>query len=221
MSKTTSDQQHAPEAASTSQVAAEDSRLEYLEQKYGNHAGHVSLSREEVESMVDKVLADSPTVQYMLKSLKQVGCGVGRPFFHVTRCADEVGGGFSTDYGVILCHNKLSTYREVELALAHELIHAYDFCRASNLDLTNCHHHACTEIRAANLSGDCSLYQEFVRGNLSEAMVGQHKRCVKRRALLSVSLNPYCQGGKAEQAVTDMLPKCFKDTDPFPRIPDL
>jgi inner membrane protease ATP23 len=77
------------------------------------------------------------------------------------------------------------------------------------------------QIRAANLSGDCSLYQEFVRGNLSDAMVGQHKRCVKRRALLSVSLNPYCQGGKAEQAVMDMLPKCFKDTDPFPRIPDL
>jgi hypothetical protein len=30
----------------------------------------------------------------------QGGCGVGRPFFHVTRCADSVGGGFSTDYGV-------------------------------------------------------------------------------------------------------------------------
>lgn len=72
MSNTTSDQQHAPGAASTSHGAAEDSRVEYLEQKYGNHAGHVGLSREEVESMVDKVLKDSPTVQYMLKSLKQV-----------------------------------------------------------------------------------------------------------------------------------------------------
>lgn len=49
-------------------------------------------------------------------------------------------------FQVILCHNKLSTYKEVELAVAHELIHAYDFCRASNLDLTNCHHHACTEV---------------------------------------------------------------------------
>lgn len=47
---------------------------------------------------------------------------------------------------MILCHNRLSTYKEVELAVAHELIHAYDFCRASNLDLTNCHHHACTEV---------------------------------------------------------------------------
>lgn len=49
------------------------------------------------------------------------------------------------------------------------------------------------QIRAANLSGDCAFGMEFVRGNLSEALVGQHKRCVRRRALLSVSLNPYCQ----------------------------
>jgi inner membrane protease ATP23 len=77
------------------------------------------------------------------------------------------------------------------------------------------------QIRAANLSGDCSFYQEFVRGNLSEAMVGQHKRCVRRRALLSVSLNPHCQGGKAEQAVGDMMKHCFRDTDPFPRTPGL
>lgn len=171
--------------------------------------------------MVDRALRDSPTVTYLLQSLKQGGCGVGRPFFHVTRCEDSVGGGFSTDYGVILCHNRLSTYKEVELALTHELIHAYDFCRASNLDLTNCQHHACTEIRAANLSGDCALGMEFMRGNLSEALVGQHKRCVRRRALLSVSLNPYCQDGKAEAAVSAMMKKCFRDTDPFPRVPGL
>jgi inner membrane protease ATP23 len=54
---------------------------------------------------------------------------------------------------------------------------------------------AVLQIRAANLSGDCTLGMEFVRGNLSEALVGQHKRCVRRRALLSVSLNPYCQVG--------------------------
>eukprot|EP00882_Tetradesmus_deserticola_P011266 GHRQ01011917.1.p1 GENE.GHRQ01011917.1~~GHRQ01011917.1.p1 ORF type:complete len:219 (+),score=72.59 GHRQ01011917.1:97-753(+) len=208
-------------AAEPSSSGVDSSKLQYLEQKYGSKAAHVHLSQPEVDAMVDKVIRDSPTVQYLLTSLQMGGCGVGRPFFHVTRCADDVGGGFSTDYGVILCHNKLSTYKEVELAVAHELIHAYDFCRASNLDLTNCHHHACTEIRAANLSGDCSFSQEFVRGNLSEAMVGQHKRCVRRRALLSVSLNPHCQGGKAERAVGDMMKHCFRDTDPFPRIPGL
>lgn len=55
---------------SSSSVKAE--KLEYLEQKYGNKASHVNLSREEVNAMVDKVLKDSPTVQYLLQSLKQV-----------------------------------------------------------------------------------------------------------------------------------------------------
>jgi hypothetical protein len=42
---------------------------------------------------------------------------------------------------------------------------------------------------------------EFMRGNLSEALVGQHKRCVRRRALLSVSLNPYCQVSQGKGSV--------------------
>ena len=42
---------------------------------------------------------------------------------------------------------------EVSHALTHELVHAYDHCRAVNLDWTNCQHHACSEIRAAALSG--------------------------------------------------------------------
>ena len=137
-------------------------------------------------------------------------------------CDKQVGGGFSPDYGVILCHNRLEHRREVELAVAHELIHAYDFCRAADLDLADCRHHACTEIRAANLSGDCTLAQEFLRGNAtSDTLVGKHKRCVFRRALFSVALNPHCQGAKAEQAVADMMPRCLRDTDPWPRVPGL
>lgn len=31
----------------------------------------------------------------------------------------------------------------------HELIHAYDDCRAANLDWSNCAHHACTEVSSA------------------------------------------------------------------------
>jgi mitochondrial inner membrane protease ATP23 len=77
------------------------------------------------------------------------------------------------------------------------------------------------QIRAANLSGDCSLGQELSRGNLLESFVGQHKQCVRRRALLSVSLNPYCQGTRAEAAVNAMMKPCLRDTDPFPRTPGL
>lgn len=43
--------------------------------------------------------------------------------------------------------------------LTHELIHTLDYCRAE-LDWTNIHHLACTEIRAANLSGECFFWKE-------------------------------------------------------------
>jgi inner membrane protease ATP23 len=42
------------------------------------------------------------------------------------------------------------------MTLTHELVHAYDHCRAY-VDWTNCVHHACSEVRAANLSGDCKM----------------------------------------------------------------
>ena len=35
---------------------------------------------------------------------------------------------------------------EVNQVVIHELIHAYDDCRAANLDWTNCAHHACSEV---------------------------------------------------------------------------
>lgn len=100
----------------------------------------------------------------------------------------------------------------------HELIHAYDHCRAKDLDWTNCEHHACTEIRAASLSGDCDFIMEAKRGNLS--LAGQHQKCVRRRAILSVSMNPYCEkDGCAEKAVDAVFSKCFEDTAPFDRRP--
>lgn len=36
---------------------------------------------------------------------------------------------------------------EVNQVVIHELIHAYDECRAANLDWANCAHHACSEVR--------------------------------------------------------------------------
>jgi hypothetical protein len=41
-----------------------------------------------------------PSSSCVTLPLHQAGCGVGRPFFHVTSCDSEVGGGFSTDHGV-------------------------------------------------------------------------------------------------------------------------
>lgn len=46
-----------------------------------------------------------------------------------------------------------SRQEEISHALTHELVHAYDHCRAASLDWSDCRHHACSEIRAAMLSG--------------------------------------------------------------------
>lgn len=65
-----------PSTSSSSQPTArsskEEAMREYVEQKYGSSSSHVNLSREEVDAMVNKALQDSPTVTYLLQSLKQV-----------------------------------------------------------------------------------------------------------------------------------------------------
>ena len=134
----------------------------------------------------------------------------------------------------MVCHNNMQSATEFENALVHELVHAFDHCRGKDLDWENCRHHACSEVRAAQLSGDCSLGQELLRGNLGFRAQTQARRgarsapppslgrgaargtrapagplprgfsrarrvcgqaCIRRRAELSVSMNPHCQAG--------------------------
>lgn len=177
----------------------------------------------------------------------QAGCEVKRSFFRVENCSAQAGGGFRPPDGVglpdlfcccdadhdfpgkrviwksdivlqvILCHNHLLSQQEVNHALTHELLHAYDHCRAANVDWHNCEHHACSEIRAASLSGDCNYKQELLRGNYG--IRKQHQVCVRRRAELSLSMNPSCQGLRGRLAVDKVFDACLKDTAPFDRIP--
>lgn len=52
---------------------------------------------------------------------------------------------------MVICHNHVGSQHEIEVALIHELIHAYDHCRGANLDWSNCEHHACSEVQPAFL----------------------------------------------------------------------
>lgn len=47
-----------------------------------------------------------------------------------------------------VCSNYMRYQDEVNQVIIHELIHAYDECRAANLEWSNCAHHACSEVRA-------------------------------------------------------------------------
>ena len=60
----------APSAAEPSSSGRD--KREYLEEKYGSKEAHVNLTSEEVSRMLDRVLATSPTVQYLMESLRLV-----------------------------------------------------------------------------------------------------------------------------------------------------
>jgi len=178
--------------------------------------------QKEQEQRLDHAIKRDPTVIFMLQKMEEAGCTVGRKFFKVEQCDNlEVGGGFSPQGdGVTICCNEeaqLHSQQEVNNAMVHELLHAYDHCRANGLDWSNCDHHACSEVRAANLSGDCTMSQEWARGNYG--LKGQHKICIRRRAEISVAMNPNCRGNRARDAVSRVFDTCFKDTAPFDRIP--
>ena len=49
---------------------------------------------------------------------------------------------------VFLCHNRTYEYKDVAEILSHELLHAFDYCRA-NIDIENNYQVACSEVRFA------------------------------------------------------------------------
>ena len=115
---------------------------------------------------------------------------------------------------VILCEDQQQTQHPSLVAsmLAHELVHAYDQCRAK-VRWNDCRHHACSEVRASNLSGECGFANEVARGHF--AITSQQRACVRRRAMLSVGFNPHCSA-VAKAAVEPMNDgRLHHDTAPF------
>ena len=47
---------------------------------------------------------------------------------------------------VVICHNHMASQDEINHALVHELVHAFDHCRGANIDWSICNHHACSEV---------------------------------------------------------------------------
>ena len=110
----------------------------------------------------------------------------------------------------------VTTQAHASTTLVHEAVHAYDQCRA-RVDWSNCVHHACSEIRAAALSGDCSFQREvLLRKNVGLAR--QFQRCVRRRAEISVAMNPNCDKLAAKAAVDRAWNSCYDDAAPFEHV---
>ncbi|XP_073507960.1 mitochondrial inner membrane protease ATP23 homolog isoform X3 [Phyllobates terribilis] len=138
--------------------------------------------------------------------------------FSCEECDGKVGGGFdSSTSEIVICQNNINDQRTMNRMLTHELIHAYDHCRAQVDFLSNIRHLACTEIRAASLSGDCSLGNEMSRFKFGVKQ--HHQTCVRDRAVRSIVAARKFSQETAEKAVDEVFDSCFNDREPFGRIP--
>ncbi|KAK6130625.1 hypothetical protein DH2020_035600 [Rehmannia glutinosa] len=202
-------------------------------------AGGGGMTVEECQNMIQR----TPMVKFLKENLEKSGCGIGSNFIKAIHCKGATAGGYVRGEGIVVCSNHLQIQDEVTQVVIHELIHAYDECRAANLDWSDCAHHACSEIRAGHLSGDCHYKREFLRGFmkirgheqftcacklhpflsnlmpklcLSDLML---KECVRRRVMKSVTANPYCSEAAAKDAMEAVWDTCYNDTKPFDRAP--
>ncbi|KAK4538467.1 hypothetical protein CDCA_CDCA18G4492 [Cyanidium caldarium] len=191
-------------------------------------AGAELAQQRRCEAHLRQAVRTNRYVQQLLQALSSAGCAMdvsrwqtevdagGDSAVACRHCDADVGGGYQEDGRVVICANHMQSAAHVAVTLAHELIHAYDHCRI-DLQWDNCLHHACSEIRAAALSGDCDWIREVARSNFR--IGGQFQRCVKRRAEISVRKNRNCTPLQAREAVEQAFEACYRDTAPFDAIP--
>ena len=175
----------------------------------------------------DAALAQNTRVQFLVEAVRKLGCDPG-PLTSFVQCVSAsrqsmaMVGGFAAhapgqaNYRpqILMVAEHVPDQAIFDRTLVHELVHAYDQCRAS-VDWKDRRHHACSEIRASSLSGECDLSQEVNRGKFG--ITKHHQTCVKRRAALSLALS-----GQAspDQAVDAVFARCYADTAPFERHPN-
>ncbi|KAJ4826263.1 hypothetical protein Tsubulata_018657 [Turnera subulata] len=179
-------------------------------------SGGGGVTVEECQRMIRRSLG-TPKVKAMREHMEKAGCRVGDNFFKAVNCKQRIAGGYLPGVGIVICSNAITFQDEVNQLMTHELIHAYDECRAKNLDWTNCAHHACSEIRANHLSGDCHFLRELLRGHMK--IKGHEQECVKRRVLQSLKANPRCAGAAAKNCMEAVWDVCYNDTKPFAGAP--
>ncbi|KAK7462951.1 Mitochondrial inner membrane protease atp23 [Stygiomarasmius scandens] len=184
------------------------------------------LQNRRCEQMKKELMDTSPLVTFLLRHLRLSGCQVPESNIFCGTCDPQAvvgggsvahAGGFIPEHGAIkLCGGMFFNKKHVETTIAHELIHMYDQCKFK-VDWKNLRHHACSEIRANSLSGDCRYTRELRRGFV--AFSKQHQACVRRRAIVSVTANPACPDeATAERVVNEVWESCFSDTRPFDEI---
>ncbi|KAK2893151.1 hypothetical protein QQF64_034883 [Cirrhinus molitorella] len=169
--------------------------------------------------MLQFAMDTSPYAKLLLGAMKSSGCAVYKDrHFSCEDCDGTVSGGFDAATSqIVLCQNNIHQQAHMNRVVTHELIHAFDHCRARVDWFSNFRHLACSEIRAANLSGDCSFVNEISRFNFG--LKEHHQACVRGRALRSILAVRKVSREEAERVVDEVFDSCFHDHAPFGRIP--
>lgn len=173
------------------------------------------------ESMLDTSLTD-PIVVYLLTCLKKSGCPLSRMTIRCGVIPEEKTNHTSSGYfdareGITINEACIDSGIQLTDTLRHELIHAFDYCR-TNLNSLEPAKRACSEIRAASLSGECKWSREFMRGNVGLGNIRNlFQECVRRRSILSLSSDSDVESAK--DLVDKYLDICISDTTPFIDIP--
>ncbi|KAK6199906.1 mitochondrial inner membrane protease ATP23 [Scheffersomyces amazonensis] len=175
----------------------------------------------ECDTNLDWMLTYSPSVRFMLDQIKKITKDkqeiLDKSNIVCDVCDDLKGGGFHPDHGILLCANRIQSKWQLEDILTHELVHVYDYMKF-DVNFNDLKHHACTEIRASMLSGECRIWNEIKKTGLGN-FGKKFQDCIKRRAILSVAANPICKNKEeAQKAVDTVWLSCFNDTRPFERI---
>ncbi|ODQ82482.1 hypothetical protein BABINDRAFT_10907 [Babjeviella inositovora NRRL Y-12698] len=165
----------------------------------------------------DQMMQTSPIVRFMLENAQKVGANISDANIVCDYCPELMGGGFHPELGIVLCQNRILSKTHLEDTLTHELVHAFDHNKF-NVDWLDLRHHACSEIRASTLSGECRLWNEIKKTGFG-GFGRKFQTCVKRRAAISVAANPNCKDKEqAERVVDEVFESCFKDTRPFDEV---
>jgi Peptidase M76 family len=98
----------------------------------------------------------------------QAGCRFPKERIVVAECEPGYLGRF-LKHELEICYNNYQGGKdELRNTIVHELIHAYDQCRAKDMDWSNCKHIACSEV-----SSDTSLVRVGICCRLATVLTAQ------------------------------------------------
>ncbi|CAA9989733.1 metalloprotease, putative [Plasmodium knowlesi strain H] len=141
--------------------------------------------------------------------------------------SNYVGGYNPINNTIWICSNNIKNYYKLKYILTHELIHAFDFARA-NIDMYNCHHIACSEIRAYNMSNQCSYFNSkyfspdhdvFTNFKTPSIRATPKNKCIYNNVYSSLNQYKPCTNN-THQYINEVFEKCLHDYWPFMCSPE-